>query len=297
MPRLLNKVLSPQQETFWHGVLEGGKCQQKVSQGMVEVSWYLPTGNGNDEFKTPVTFTHLRGDAQKYPIVTENLIKLSTTTCIFTDKITKDVVTFLEMYFGRKYLKKIVLVVLFNPTEEQIHPKKCKKLKTKLKLENFQVLNYPLEDSSFHMTYEHLKTSLQTCMEETTSLSKFTTEVKLNGCMKVDDAACSEGYKAAQRILSHIDAIESDDVKSKILPCQSDVATREQISKHDKEICHQKEIDESVLMTQHVIKEEEDKWQLQWKQLQYPVSDMFTHFLMYITNFDSMNRKNTSCRA
>ena len=107
----------------------------------------------------------------------------------------------------------------------------------------------------------------------------------------MDDVACSDGYVAAQSILSDIDTIESDDVKSKILPCQSDIATREEIGKHDKEICRQKEIAERVLMTQHVTKEEEEKWQLQWKQLQYPMSDTFTHFLRCVTNFYSINRK------
>ena len=109
--------------------------------------------------------------------------------------------------------------------------------------------------------------------------------------MKVDDVACADGYNAAQRILSDIDAIESDNVKSKILPCQSDIAIREEIGKHDKEICLQKEISERVLMTQHVTKEEEEKWQLQWKQLQYHMSDTFTHFLRCVTNFDTINRK------
>ena len=289
--RLINKMLSPQQDTFWHEGLEGGKCPQKVSQGLVEVSWYLPAGQGNDEFKTPVTFANLRGDAHMHPIVTENLTKSSTTTCIFTDRITKEVVTFLETYFGRKYLKKIVLVVLFNPAEEKLHSKNCEKLKMKLKLKDFQVINCPLEDSSFHMTYNSLKTSLQTAIEETTSLSKFIAEVKSNGCMKVDDKACSEGYMAAQGILSDIEAINSDDVKSKILPCQSDIATREKIGQHEKEICRQKNIAESDLITQYVSREEEEKWQLQWKQLQYPISDIFTHFLMYITNLNPINKK------
>ena len=31
--RLLNKMLSPQQETFWHQGLKGGSCKQRISQG------------------------------------------------------------------------------------------------------------------------------------------------------------------------------------------------------------------------------------------------------------------------
>ena len=43
--KLLNKMLSPQQETFWHPGLKGGDCKQKISKGMVEVAWYLPGGS------------------------------------------------------------------------------------------------------------------------------------------------------------------------------------------------------------------------------------------------------------
>ena len=293
--RLLNKMLSPQQDTFWHEGLEGGNRSQKVSQGMLEVSWYLPAGRGNDEFKTPVTFINLRGEANQHPLVAEHLTNLSTTTCIFTDRINKEVVTFLGKHFGKKNLSRMILIDLYNPADEKKHLKDIKKLKQKLHSNENQIISCPLEDSNFHTTYDILKKSLQISMEENilrhTSLHKFTEEVKSSGCMIVDDVACSNGYNAAQRILSDIAGTDSDNVKSQILPCQSDVATREEIGKHDKEICRQKEIAESVLMTQHVHREEDEKWQLQWKQLRYPISDTFTHFLRYITNFDSFNRK------
>ena len=54
--RLLNKMLSPQQETFWHQGLKGGHCKQKISQGMVEVAWYLPGGRGGDYISPPCNF-------------------------------------------------------------------------------------------------------------------------------------------------------------------------------------------------------------------------------------------------
>ena len=259
------------------------------------MSWYLLAGRGNDEFSTPVTFANLRGDAHQHPLVAENLTKLSTTTCLLTDKINKEVVAFLKKHFGRKYLSRIILIVLYNSAEERKHIKDIKKLKQKLQLDDHQIINCSLEDSNFHTTYDILKKSLNTSIEENmlrqTSLQKFTDEVKSSGCMKVDDVACSDGFNAVQRILSDIAGINSKNIKSQILPCQSDIVTREEIGKHDKEICRQKEIAESVLMTQHVIREEDEKWQLQWKQLQYPISNTFTHFLRYITNFDSFNRK------
>ena len=127
--KILNKMLSPQQDTFWHEGLKGGNRTQRVSQGMVEVSWSLPGGRGHDEFKAPVTFTNLRGDANQFPIVTETLCTLSTSTCVFTDKINKDVLAFLEKYFGEKHLKKLILVIIFCPADETNHVKNTEKLK------------------------------------------------------------------------------------------------------------------------------------------------------------------------
>ena len=262
---------------------------------MVEVSWHLPAGRGHDEFKTPVTFTNLRGDANQFPVVTDTLCKLSTCACIFTDKINKEVLTFLEKYIGRKHLKKLILVILYNPAEENTHVKRSKKLEEQLNLDDCQVICRPSEDSSFHTTYDSLKKSLQTCIDETTnagtSILKCIDEVKLSGCMKVDDVACSDGYNAARGILENIIGMESDKVKSNILPCQSDLATREEIGRHEKEIYRQKYIGESDLITQYMAKKEEEKWLLQWKQLQYPISDTFTRFLLYIISFNSIQRK------
>ena len=293
--KILNKMLSPQQDTFWHEGLEGGNRTQRVSQGMVEVSWYLPAGRGHDEFKAPVTFTNLRGDANQFPVVTETLCKLSTSTCVFTDKINKDVLAFLEKYFGEKHLKKLILVILFCPAHETNHVKSSKKLKEQLDLDDCHIICRPSEDSSFHTTYEILKKSLRTCIDETTdigtSILQFINDVKSSACMKVDDVACWDGYNAARGILEEIAGMESDKVKSDILPCQSDLATREEIGRHEKEICRQKYIGESDLITQYMARKEEEKWQLQWKQLQYPISDTFTRFLQYVRSFSSIKRK------
>ena len=58
--KLLNKMLSPQQDTFWYNGLKGGNCKQKISQEMVEVACYLPGPHGNNIFACPVTFANIR---------------------------------------------------------------------------------------------------------------------------------------------------------------------------------------------------------------------------------------------
>ncbi|XP_077467814.1 interferon-induced very large GTPase 1 [Stigmatopora argus] len=59
---VLNNVIG--RETFVHGGMEGGRLLRSLSNGLVEIAWYLPTGDPRkDNFPVPVVFSNLRGDA------------------------------------------------------------------------------------------------------------------------------------------------------------------------------------------------------------------------------------------
>uniref|UniRef100_A0A673CH38 Si:dkey-85k7.12 n=1 Tax=Sphaeramia orbicularis TaxID=375764 RepID=A0A673CH38_9TELE len=63
---MLNKVLSNSQQyhdTFVHREMECGDSSRRISNGMAEITWYLPCGNKNiDVFNEPVAVANLRGD-------------------------------------------------------------------------------------------------------------------------------------------------------------------------------------------------------------------------------------------
>ena len=112
--------------------------------------------------------------------------------------------------------------------------------------------------------------------------------------MKVDDKKCSDGRIAAESILRDIDQIKLKRplyIKPKVLPCQSDIETRQKIGSHDKDTCRFKDITKEEDIEQYASRKKEEKWQLQWQQLRNPVSKTFANFLKYIINFDSLNRK------
>ena len=145
--------------------MEGGERIQKVSQGMVEVSWHFPGNRASDKFNTPVTFANLRGDAQKYPILTEQLSKSSTITCVFTKTI-KKIYAFLEETFGQESSERIIVVLLYKPEDRnriETHlPKLKKKLRNKLKLKEHTVISYPSEENQLYKTHTRLNEVLQT---------------------------------------------------------------------------------------------------------------------------------------
>ncbi|KAJ8336677.1 hypothetical protein SKAU_G00378970 [Synaphobranchus kaupii] len=63
---ILNQVISnPQQyhDTFVHKNMDCSDTPRRISNGLVEISWYLPCGNQNsDVLSKPLAVTNLRGD-------------------------------------------------------------------------------------------------------------------------------------------------------------------------------------------------------------------------------------------
>uniref|UniRef100_A0AAY5EL56 VLIG-type G domain-containing protein n=1 Tax=Electrophorus electricus TaxID=8005 RepID=A0AAY5EL56_ELEEL len=89
--QVLNKLLSnPQQyhDTFIHHDMDCGDVPRKISNGLVELSWYLPCGNKNiDIFPEPVAVANLRGDIVKYDAQYSFLCQTSTAVFVFFDNL------------------------------------------------------------------------------------------------------------------------------------------------------------------------------------------------------------------
>ncbi|XP_042562580.1 up-regulator of cell proliferation-like [Clupea harengus] len=93
----LNKLLSnPHQhnDTFVHRDMECGDVPRIISDGLVEVSWYLPCGNTNiDLFTQPVAIANLRGDGRLFKTQMSFLCQTSAAVVIFSDDLEGDLST------------------------------------------------------------------------------------------------------------------------------------------------------------------------------------------------------------
>uniref|UniRef100_A0A8C8J054 Interferon-induced very large GTPase 1-like n=1 Tax=Oncorhynchus tshawytscha TaxID=74940 RepID=A0A8C8J054_ONCTS len=92
--QILNKLLSnPQQyaDTFVHREMECGNVPRRISDGLVEISWYFPCGNRNiDMFTEPVAVANLRGDIRSFETQFSFLCQTSAAVYIFTDDFESD---------------------------------------------------------------------------------------------------------------------------------------------------------------------------------------------------------------
>ncbi|XP_062849382.1 interferon-induced very large GTPase 1 [Trichomycterus rosablanca] len=92
--QILNKMLSnPQQyhDTFVHHNMDCGNIPRQISEGLVEISWYLPCGNKNiDIFPEAVAIANLRGDISKFETQYSFLCQISTAVFVFFENVNSD---------------------------------------------------------------------------------------------------------------------------------------------------------------------------------------------------------------
>ncbi|XP_036372560.1 interferon-induced very large GTPase 1-like [Megalops cyprinoides] len=83
---ILNQLLK--YNSFIHHNMECGHVPRRISDGLVEVSWYLPSGNINsDIFPEPVAVANLRGDISAFETQFSFLCQTSAAVFVFCDDL------------------------------------------------------------------------------------------------------------------------------------------------------------------------------------------------------------------
>ncbi|XP_069507904.1 interferon-induced very large GTPase 1-like [Ambystoma mexicanum] len=89
--KILNEILSPPQQHhdfFIHRDMECGNVPRRISNGLVEMSWYFPGGRENsDIFPEPVAVANLRGDIESHWLQFRFLSAISSAVFIFLEHI------------------------------------------------------------------------------------------------------------------------------------------------------------------------------------------------------------------
>ncbi|KAM9305362.1 up-regulator of cell proliferation-like [Gastrophryne carolinensis] len=90
--KILNQVLNPTQlnnNFFIHDDMEGGNIERRISDGLVEMSWYFPCGK-SDVFPEPIAVTNLRGDLESHWDQFTFLSRVSSAVFIFMESISEE---------------------------------------------------------------------------------------------------------------------------------------------------------------------------------------------------------------
>ncbi|XP_068566564.1 interferon-induced very large GTPase 1-like [Cebidichthys violaceus] len=135
---ILNKLLSNSQQyhdTFVHHDMECGDSPRRISNGLVEITWYLPCGNKNmDVFSEPVAVANLRGDIASFETQFAFLCETSAAVFVFFDTLDFDC----ELLTNQHPKAQIFLVGNHQSKRSSIDA--LKKVATKLDLSNSNIL-------------------------------------------------------------------------------------------------------------------------------------------------------------
>ncbi|XP_063049198.1 interferon-induced very large GTPase 1-like [Engraulis encrasicolus] len=94
----LMSSLSQPNKPFIHRDMQCGDVPRRISDGLVEVSWYLPFGNRNiDIFTQPVAMANLRGDSRSFEAQMSFLCQTSAAVFIFSDDLEGDLSPFTNL--------------------------------------------------------------------------------------------------------------------------------------------------------------------------------------------------------
>ena len=279
---------------FWHQELAGGRTKQKISEGLVEVAWFLPGREGDNKFPFPVTLSNLRGNAAHADVVCDQVFKSSSVIYLFVEDIDEEVNKFLR---NRSSLERVVIVLLHSKRETNTMKEKVKELKEEFRLREDQVIRRTGEANNFNATYQKIKKSIDHALSAcpiTFSLREFAVEASKVESLKTDDTRCYFGRLAAQTILRDIDEYngkKKESAKAKVLPFQSDLESRQKMAILDKELCRQRRRPDNTTVEDYSSSINEEKRKLQIKQLQEPISDAFRYFLQCLAHFGEIDRK------
>ena len=269
--RIMNILISGSEKSpFFHYNCSGGQHPRVFSKGLVDMSWYLPSGKSSDTFNDAKAFLNLHGDAHQYPLQTEILTQISSLCFVV---ITKKLNT-----QDQALLKKIndspcSLQILSGVQNKLNVPKKVFAKSKIISLIN----NNDTEIS------EALQKSIVEKVKEDKSLEEITTSLN-NRCVIVDEN--SEALKLAlesiQVIKENVMKYNGDSkaLKSTMLPLQGPDLWQEWASKNKELYRQTNRGNVDILLYSEQIEGEKEK--IRKKQLRlynHSPSDVVTSFL------------------
>uniref|UniRef100_A0A3Q4GYF1 Si:dkey-85k7.12 n=1 Tax=Neolamprologus brichardi TaxID=32507 RepID=A0A3Q4GYF1_NEOBR len=255
----LNKILSNDQQyhdTFVHHNMECGDSPRRISNGLTEITWYLPCGNTNiDIFSQPVAVANLHGDIASFEIQYSFLCQTSAAVFVFFDHLDSESEFVINLFKSQNHKAPIFLVG--NGESKHFSLEALRKLATKLNLNknNIIITAKQKDDADF---VKYLRKTVRNVVEKSEKKMKMEKMVNVAhelGILVDEDAPeCQTAKKNAEAITAEIQDIHT--YKEDQLPRHKD---------YKRDIQKQKEV-------------------LRQKQNSYEISTAMTNFITGISS-------------
>ncbi|XP_072564634.1 interferon-induced very large GTPase 1-like [Paramormyrops kingsleyae] len=277
---ILNQVLSnPQQyhDTFVHNNMACGDTKRRTSNGLVEISWYLPCGNENiDVFPEPVAVSNLRGDISSFHTEFLFLCQTSAAVFVFCDDFGHDC----EVLCDQRIRSQLFLVSNSQASSFNVANFKAQISKPQLQPKSILIKHSGMNDAEF---VNKLRMTVSKLLKENShnmnivDMSAIAQDLGIT--VDEDCTKCQNGKKMADNITSGITDIP--DFKEKQLPLQGEIW--KELTKLEKEECRlTKAGDRDIEMYKSELVEK--KQNLRKQQVALNMSAAMSHFIKAISN-------------
>nr|XP_040035670.1 up-regulator of cell proliferation isoform X2 [Gasterosteus aculeatus aculeatus] len=277
---ILNKLLSNSQQyhdTFVHHDMECGDSPRRISNGLVEITWYLPCGNKNmDVFSEPVAVANLRGDIDSFETQFSFLCETSAAVFVFFDALDSKC----ELLTNQRHKAQIFLVGNHQSKRSGIDA--LKKVATKLGLTNSNIIlkTKQMNDADFvkklRQTVSNVveNTKVKMGIEEMADIAH-----ELGIWVDEDSPECQTAKKNADAITSEIQDIL--EYKEAQLPLQGQIW--KELTRLEKEECRLRNVG-SEKIEDYKSNLQEEKSKLREQQNSYDMSNAMACFIQAISN-------------
>ncbi|KAM6959639.1 LOW QUALITY PROTEIN: up-regulator of cell proliferation-like [Tautogolabrus adspersus] len=275
----LNKLLSNSQQyhdIFVHRNMENGNCPRRISNGLTEMTWYLPCGNKNmDVFREPVAVANLRGDIASFDTQFSFLCQTSAAVFVFFDDLDSEC----ELLSNQHHKAQIFLVG--NRQSQRFSMDAVKKVENKLNLTKSNVLlkDKQMNDADF---VKNLRKTVNNVVENTKVKMQIEQMAdiahELGILVDEDCPECQTAKKNADAITAKIQDIPK--YKDAQLPLQGEIWKN--LTRLEKEEFRLRKVgNQNIEMYKSDLKKEKEE--LRTKQNSYDMSEAMTCFISAIS--------------
>ena len=287
--KVLNQLLSSpyhQHSYFWHEELTGGEDSPVLSEGLVELCWYLPRGDRYDVFPKPVAFANTRGDGLCKDSTSTFMAQNSSLTCIFVEQMTQDTLDFISNY----NVKNIFLVLVYSKD----HDVDLSRLIENTGLREKQLISLSREKYASRKITSRIRTTILEKIQGNTMLVSTIETLKdaALGCnIDVDQnkTKCRKAKSICNDIMKNITRRDILKAKQDILPRQGQMW--KEWASSDREQYKQEGRKKKEPVDTYIRKKQEEKKRCREEQWQKTAAPELTLFLQHLLTLDKETRR------
>ncbi|XP_041521978.1 interferon-induced very large GTPase 1-like [Microtus oregoni] len=255
-------------DVFFHRHCRGSSKYCLLMEGVVEISWFCPGGQGEDTFDKCVAFTNLHGDAKDHRQQLSFLKDISSVVVVLMsssdgNKENQDIVRHLSQ-------SSIPLLCLLDDKKNVLVNNSGRRVRIGIRDRNEAELTEELTNAIKHLL-KHSKTSLS--LEDCSQIAR-----KQGFLVDEDQKDCKKAKEKAEIIMALLAKQTLSKIKENLLPLQGKLWHI--WCKKDKELYHLTEKgNRSIEQHKSDIEGEKQKIRLQQLEKAFPLNDVICSFL------------------